>query len=206
MARQNAKIKELLLNWLDIVLLGFLAFGALRGLRIGLIGAAVTAAAMLVGWLVAGQAAAFVEGALGAFARAASIATAVIYIAVIALVVAGAQLLWSAVRPAAGAATLGTATAVDRIGGVILGLILGFALAAALILTMARLTYDAPLADVPVAADAVGDVWEGMETQLAESRGVAMFARAAAALPADALGFVPGGFGAALDALIERRL
>ena len=52
------------MNWLDIVLLIALVGGAVQGMRIGLLGAAVTVIGGLVGWMLAGRFADKIGGVL----------------------------------------------------------------------------------------------------------------------------------------------
>ncbi len=190
------------MNWLDIVILGLLLFGALRGLRIGLIGALLNAAALMLAWLFGGQIASLVAQTIP-FALP-GYAISVLFFAVIALALFGAQLLWKALRGPTGMITLGTSSAIDRIGGLLLGLIIGFALSAVLLLALARLTYDLPSYGEIGALSRV-NINVGVENALADSTAARVFVSGVNALPASALGFVPGGFAEPLD-MLERRL
>lgn len=192
------------MNWLDIVLIGILAFGALRGLRIGLLGAIVNAAALLVGWLFAAQIANVVAGQLGNLGIFSGFVVSALYYALILLIVVGAMLAWRMLRGPLGIATLGLSSTVDRIGGLLLGLLMGVALSAALLLALARLTYSLPSDDAFQMLERV-DVNIGMETALVESAGARIFVGVVDGLPASALGFVPSAFAESLD-MLERRL
>lgn len=192
------------MNWLDIVLIGILAFGALRGLRIGLLGAIVNVAALLVGWLFAAQIANVVAGQLGNLGVTSGFVVSALYYALIALIVVGAALAWRVVRGPLGIATLGLSSTVDKVGGLLLGLLIGLALSAALLLALARLTYSLPSDDAFQMLERV-DVNIGMETALVESVGARIFVGVVDDLPASALGFVPVAFAESLD-MLERRL
>ena len=187
------------MNWLDIVIIGLLLFGALRGMRIGLIGALLNAAALLIAWLFAGQIASLIAQAIP-FALP-GYAISILFFAVIALILIAAQLLWKALRGPTGMVTLGMSSAVDRVGGLLLGLIIGAALSAVLLLALARLSYGLPASGV---LDRV-NINVGVENALADSTAARVFVRGVNALPASALGFVPDGFAEPLD-MLERRL
>lgn len=203
-ARNLFGIEEASVNWLDIVLIGILAFGALRGLRIGLLGAIVNVAALLVGWLLAAQIANAVAGLLGNLGIVSGFVVSALYYALIILAVVGAMLAWRALRGPLGIATLGLSSTVDRIGGLALGLLIGLVLSAGLLLALARLTYSLPSDDAFQMLERV-DVNVGMETALVESVGARIFVGAVSELPASALGFVPSAFADSLD-MLERRL
>ena len=192
------------MNWLDIVLIGLVVIGALRGFRIGLIGAAVNAFALIVGWLFASQIA-YALGLIGGnFGWGSTSVIVAVYVIVIALTVGVIQFAWKILRRSMGIVTLGASSLVDRVGGLLLGVILGGALAAVLILGLARFAYNVPLenANMPGAS---GDVRDGLERALTESAVVRIFVEETDALPLNAFGFISPVFAESLD-LLERRL
>lgn len=193
-----------MMNWLDVVLIGLVTVGALRGFRIGLLGAAVNAFALLLGWLLASQVA-HALGLVGALVEwsSASIIVAV-YVIVIAVTVAVVQFAWGIIRRSLGIVTLGASSLVDRLGGVLLGIALGAVVAAALVLALARLTYEMPLESSRVTS-ASGDVRQGLEDALSESALVRMFIEWTDGLPLNSFGFISPGFAESLE-LVGRRI
>lgn len=192
------------MNWLDVVLIGLVAIGALRGYRIGLLGAAVNAFALVLGWLLASQVA-YGLGLVGGFMEWSSASIIVtVYVIVIALTVAVVQFAWGIIRRSLGIVTLGASSLIDRIGGVLLGMALGTVVAAALVLALARLTYDMPL-ESPSITSASGDVREGLEDALSESALVRMFIEWTDGLPLNSFGFITPGFAESLE-LVGRRI
>ena len=186
------------MNWLDIVLIGLVIVGALRGFRIGLLGAAVNAFALILGWLLASQAA-YALGLVGGFVEWSSTSIIVaVYVIVIALTVAVVQFAWGIIRRSLGIVTLGASSLIDRVGGLVLGIVLGGVLAGALVLTLARLTYDMPLESSRVTSSS-GDVREGLEDALSESTVVKTFITQTAGLPLNSFGFVSPGFAESLE-------
>ncbi len=191
------------MSWLDIVLIGLIAFGALRGLRVGLLGAAVNVVALVIGWLAAAQVANVVSGLAGGFGSTGTTLTVAAYIVVMSLALVGMSYLWKILRPALGIATMGASSMVDKVGGLLLGLVVGLVLSGALILALARFTYELPTSGGLAAAPlAVADTRVELERGLAESVGVGLFVNAVDALPAGALGFVPSDFRTSLE-LVE---
>ena len=114
------------MNWLDIVLIGLVIVGALRGFRIGLLGAAVNAFALILGWLLASQAA-YALGLVGGFVEWSSTSIIVaVYVIVIALTVSVVQFAWGIIRRSLGIVTLGASSLIDRVGGLVLGIVKTF--------------------------------------------------------------------------------
>ena len=191
------------MNWLDIVLIGLVIVGALRGFRIGLFGAAVNALALMMGWLFASQVA-YALGLVGGFVDWSSTSTIVaVYVIVIAVTVAVVQFAWTIIRKSLGIVTLGTSSLIDRLGGLLLGIILGGLLAGVLVLAMSRFTYNMPL-EASGLPGANGDVREGLEAALVESVVVRIFIEQTDELPLNAFGFISPGFAESLE-MIGRR-
>ena len=217
------------MNWLDIVVLAILAVGAFMGMRFGLIGAAITAAGVFIGWLLAGQWSDDIGALFGDSLSNDTLVTVVSYalILVAALVVTG--IAKKVIMPLLTVVTLGLSSMVNKLGGLGLGLLMGIAMSGALIIGLARLTYDfdvdtiiteSVLEQVPAQVQGqvtaqlkeqlagqlsqVENAREALETALKESALVPVFINITDALPADALGFVPSDFKIALDILEER--
>ena len=215
------------MNWLDVVVLAILAVGAFMGMRFGLIGAAITAAGVFIGWLLAGQWSDDIGALFGDSLSNDTLVTVVSYaiILVAALVVTGIAKKF--IMPLLTVVTLGLSSMVNKLGGLGLGLLMGIAVSSALIIGLARLTYDfdtiiteSVLEQVPTQVPGqvsaqlkeqlagqlsqVENAREALETALTESALVPVFINITDALPADALGFVPSDFKIALDILEER--
>jgi uncharacterized membrane protein required for colicin V production len=202
------------LNWLDLVLIAILLVGAFMGMRTGLIGAAVTALGAIIGWMLAGR---FSDNLGGLFSESLSNdtwVTVISYAIIVTATIVVARLIWRFVRPLLSAATLGIAGMVDKLGGVALGLLAGFAIGCALIIAMARFAYNFKVPDEGISGQVaqriprVEDTREAVENALIGSAIVPTFIDVAEALPGNALGFVPSDFKVALGILkqeIERK-
>jgi hypothetical protein len=148
-----------------------------------------------------------IGGVLSGTPASDTLITVISYAIIIALTIVAARFIWKAIRPVVSLATLGTASLVDRVGGLALGLVLGFVIIGAIIIAMARFTYNFDLPGEGIAgavADRipkVEDTREGVESALTESAVVPPFITVAKALPGNALGFVPSDFMISLEIL-----
>ena len=196
------------MNWLDIVILITIVVGVWRGVKTGIIGAAIMAVGGLVGWMVAGRVSDDIGGIFDSLASD-TIVTTASYVVIIAAAILASIYIAKIVRPALTAATLGLSAAVDKIGGLVLGLVFGLVVSAVLIVAMARLTYDFEPPDagpVPLTTSGVPveATREHLEDTLAESAAAPLFVDVLDVLPGNALGFVPSDFKASLDILDAR--
>ena len=102
------------------------------------------------------------------------------------------------------------AATVDRVGGVVLGLVTGFVVIGAIIIVLARFTYNFDLPDDGIAGSVanrvvpVQDTKESIEGALKSSSVVSAFINVADALPGSTLGFVPSDFKVSFDILKSR--
>ena len=196
------------MNWLDIVILITIVVGVWRGVKTGIIGAAIMAVGGLVGWMVAGRLSDDIGGIFDNLASD-TIVTTASYVVIIAAAILASIYIAKVVRPTLTAATLGLSSAMDKIGGLALGLVFGLVVSAVLIVAMARLTYDfeppdagpVPLTTSGVPVEATRQL---LEDTLAESAAAPLFVDVLDVLPGNALGFVPSDFKASLDILDAR--
>jgi uncharacterized membrane protein required for colicin V production len=194
------------MNWLDIVLIVIFVVALLQGLKLGLLGAAVTAIGAVIGWQLAGQFSDDVGGIFGGTGE--TVATVVAYVIVISLSMTAVRFAYRIVRPFM--IVIPIVPLVDRLGGVALGLIAGVVISGAVIIVLARFAYDFELPEDGVAGQVAQRVpdpeetRESVENALMESSIVPKFINVTDAVPASALGFVPSDFKASLDILDER--
>jgi uncharacterized membrane protein required for colicin V production len=203
-------------NWFDFVLLTILIVGLLYGMQTGLIKAAFVAVGGYAGWLLAGQ----FGGRLGSLFDSSLGNETLVSVISYAIIIVGALIVASIaakiVKPLLTVFTLGLSGMVDKLGGLVLGLLIGVSIAGALVIGAARLTYDF---DTSILTDQVPDqaasaagkieeqlaeaesVRESLETALSESQLVPTFISVVGSLPGDALGFIPADFMEALNIL-----
>ncbi len=194
------------MNWLDIVLILIFAVALLQGLKLGLLGAAVTAIGALVGWQLAGQLSDDVGGLFGGAGD--TVATVVAYIIVIVLSMVAIRFVYKIVRPFL--IVIPIVPLADRLGGVALGLVAGLAITGAVVIILARFAYDFDLPEEGVAGQVAGRIpdvqrtRDSVEGALTDSTLVPIFVDVTRAIPGGALGFVPSDFETSLDILDQR--
>ena len=205
------------MNWLDFVIIALLVVGSLMGMKFGLIRAGFTAAGALIGSLVAGQ---FSDDIGAIFEQSVSndtIVTVLSYGVIIIAAIAVANIAVKVVKPLLTVVTLGLSSMIDRLGGLALGLIFSLAISAALIVGLARLTYNFDISALNLAGGEIQEQFigdavaqghaqvqaarEGLETSLSASQLVSVFIDMTDFVPADALGYIPSDFQVALDIL-----
>jgi uncharacterized membrane protein required for colicin V production len=199
-------------NWFDFLLLAVLVVGALYGVKLGLIKAVFVTVGVYIGWLVAGQLSPKIGGIFEGSLSNDTIVSVLSYTVIIAGALIASSYALKIIKPLLTIFTLGLASMVDRLGGLLLGLLMGIALSSALIVGFARLTYNLDTSAITdLAPEQVvdrlverldpEDVRESLETALTESQLVPTFIDAAGALPGNALGYIPSDFKIALDLL-----
>jgi uncharacterized membrane protein required for colicin V production len=197
------------MNWLDIVLIAIVVVVAFMGMKTGLIGAVFTAVGGYVGWLIAGQASDNLGGLFDKSLSSDTLVTVISYaiIVILGLIVGG--IIYRIVSPFITVATLGLSSMVDKLGGLALGVVLGLAIAGAVIMAAARLAYNFDIPEAGIAGGVaeripnVEETRERVEKALTESAIVELFINVTDGIPGDALGFVPSDFRVSLDILEE---
>lgn len=198
------------MNWIDIGFVVVLVFGTIIGLRTGLIGAAVIAVALVIGWYLAGLISPAVGDLFEGARTVKTIITTLLYVLLMSIALAIAENVAKSVKRLSAVATLGLSSLADRVGGAVLGLVIGFILASALLLALARATYDTEVPSEGVAGAAVARIPNVVETRTAVEDSVADSAvaptviRVFTHLPGNALGLVPDDFMVSLETLENR--
>ncbi|MEC9140773.1 MAG: CvpA family protein [Chloroflexota bacterium] len=197
------------MNWVDWIFIVVVGLGAYAGLKVGLIQAALVFFAMFVGWVFAGQVSNKVGGIFDSSLSNDTIITVATYVALMIVAIAISGFVARVVKPILSIFTLGLTTMADKLGGLVLGILLGFVIVLAVIVAGARLTYDFDTnildhnvpAGITKQLPKIADVSEGLEKALTESKIVATVVKITDVLPAGALGLAPSDFGIALDIL-----
>ena len=198
------------MNWIDIGFVIVLVFGAVMGIRTGLIGAAVIAASLVVGWYLTGVISPSVGDLFEGSRTVKTTITTLLYVLLMSIAFAVAENFAQWVKRLSAVATLGLSSYADRLGGLLLGLVIGFILASALLLALARATYDTEVPSEGAAGAAVAripnvvDTRTSVEDAIAESAVGPTVVRVYTHMPGNALGLVPDDFMVALETLEDR--
>jgi uncharacterized membrane protein required for colicin V production len=203
-------------NWIDFLLLAVLIVGALYGMKMGLIKAVFVTAGVYIGWLLAGQWSDKVGGIFEGSVSNDTIVTVLTYAVTMVAAVIAANFAVKILKPMLTVFTLGLSGMVDKLGGLVLGLLLGVAFSSAIIIGFARLTYNLDISSLTDAVPAqvtervvevgdqlakVEDARESLETALTESQLVPTYIKVFDAIPANAMGLIPADFKVALEVL-----
>ncbi len=208
------------MNIFDWVLVAVFVVGALLGLKWGLVQSVLNFVAVYVAMLVGAQ---FADGLVERFTddiENESITTAIGYAVIFLAVFIVAQIVGKIIRAGLTIVFLGW---VDKLGGVLIGVLLGAVLVTGVVIAMARVAYpqdEVILADIGRIADAAindGDLdtaKERLYQELAERYGrdilkdwladstlVPKVLGGSSKVPANVLGLAPGEFATALDTL-----
>jgi uncharacterized membrane protein required for colicin V production len=202
------------MNWLDFVIIALIVIGTVIGMRIGLLGAAITAAGALIGWLLAAQFSDNIAQWFGEDFSNSSWANFIFYAIIIASALLVAGIVKEIVLPVLAVGTLGLSNLLDGLGGLLMGLLFGVVVSSALIIVMAGFVYNTHLLEERIPGAIAGGfienkkTWKEAEEALIESATVPVFIEIRQALPQDTLALIPSDLEKSLDMLgqnIERR-
>ena len=203
------------MNIFDWVLVAVFVIGALLGLKWGLVQAILNFIAVYAAMLVGAQVADGLVAHVTDDVQNESVATAIGYVVIFLSVFIIAQIVGKIIRPMLTIIFLGW---VDKLGGVVVGVLLGAILVTGVVTAMARVAYPQDEAILVEIEDLVsGDIEAAKERlyqELAERYGrdtlkewladsslVPKVLDTRSKLPANVLGLVPGEFATALDTL-----
>ncbi len=193
------------MNWLDIVMIVVIAIGSLVGWRIRVTQAVFMVVGLVLGIYLAAQLSGDVAELLTDTISSTTMATVIAYVLIIAVVMVAAKVLQVFTRKVLSLLLLGWA---DALGGLALGFVGGAIVASALIIGLARYSYNFELTEVGIPGQIVSqierlEVKEGVQKALTGSAIVPAFLDIRDSLPGDTLGFLPTDFSVALDILEE---
>ncbi len=203
------------MNILDWVLVAVFVVGALLGLKWGLVQSALNFIAVYVAMLVGAQVADGLVARVTDDVQNESVATTIGYVVIFLGVFIIAQIVGKTIRAMLTIIFLGW---VDKLGGVVVGVLLGAILVTGVVTAMARVAYPQDEAVlVEIEGLVTGDIEAAKERlyqELAERYGrdtvkdwladsslVPRVLDTRAKLPANVLGLIPGEFATALDTL-----
>jgi membrane protein required for colicin V production len=172
------------------------ALAAIWGLRAGFIDAVLTVVGLYVALLLSSQFAYRLVNFFTDDIDSRALGTAIGYVVIFIVVFVAARLIGITLRQFVKFLMLGW---VDRIGGLLLGVVAGALLVSALVALAARLVYNPQsLTPIPAEEKAFRDRLHGW---LIDGRSPEIVVQVRDAVPAQTLGMVPGDFDKALDAL-----
>ena len=195
------------MNWLDYTLVSIILGSGLLGFSIGLLEAIFLSLGALFGWILASLIADDIGGMLSYAPMLDTWITSISFVVIIAITVVIMRYVSKLVRPVLSIVTVGLSVIADKIGGVLLGLVTGLAITCAIIIVMARFTYDFETGQGNLSKEMkdripqVEEVREGLENNLINSALAPNFIEFIDLLPSDALGLIPSDLKASLSNL-----
>lgn len=183
------------MNWLDFIIAGAALIGLFVGWRMGLLGATFNVLGIVVGMWVAGQFSDDIASWITSQGTGDALATVLSYVVIIVGVFVGAQIARGLAKTMLKMVFLGW---VDSVGSIAVGMLFGLALSGVLILAIARFSSDLPDQGALGGLVQMTGFRGTIQNAMADSQLVPVFIDITNAIPADAMGFVPGDFRDAL--------
>ena len=183
------------MNWLDFIIAGAALIGLFVGWRMGLLGATFNVLGIVVGMWVAGQFSDDIASWITSQGTGDALATVLSYVVIIVGVFVAAQIARGLAKTMLKMVFLGW---VDSVGSIAVGMLFGLALSGVLILAIARFSSDLPDQGALGGLVQMTGFRGTIQSAMADSQLVPVFIDITNAIPADAMGFVPGDFRDAL--------
>ena len=131
-----------MMNLIDYVLLVIILLSAYSGMKIGILKTGFSIGGIFLGWLFAGQFSPHLGEIISQSIRNDTIITVISYALIILATMMVFNYSYKIVKPVLSIATLGFSNLIDKIGGIILGLLIGTLIASIIIVGITRFTYD----------------------------------------------------------------
>lgn len=198
------------MNWLDIVFILISIVAIFYSFKTGLFSAAFILIGIVVGWQVAGHYSDNIGSALSTTISSDRTVSVISYVVIMIVAIVVAKLASNLIKPMISVASFGISSLIDKLGGLILGIILAGFITGSIILGMTRLSYSFEIPDFAgdstlevLNLDSL-DINESLNNLLQNSNFVRTFVRVVENVPADAIGFVPDDYDIAVKMLSER--
>ena len=198
------------MNWLDIVFILISIVAIFYGFKTGLFSAAFILIGIVVGWQVAGHYSDNIGSALSTTISSDRTVSVISYVVIMIVAIVVAKLASNLIKPMISVASFGISSLIDKLGGLILGIVLAGFITGSIILGMTRLSYSFEIPDFAgdstlevLNLDSL-DVNESLNNLLQNSNFVRTFVRVVENVPADAIGFVPDDYDIAVKMLSEK--
>jgi len=201
------------MTWIDITIIIIIGLGTYVGFKVGLIRAVMSAIACVLGLFLAGQLSDDIGGFLSESISSDTVITVISYIVIVVVSLLASSIATKIIKPILTTLTAGLSNLADKVGGIVLGALIGCAISSGLIFGLARLTYsfDATAVSSTIAPNdlvnplaKIEKTQESLESALVKSEIVTIFIKVHSILPSRALGFIPQDFSIALDTLDEQ--
>ena len=203
------------MNWIDIAILVIMALCIVWGAKSGLVGAALYGAGLLIGWVISGRLSQLLGDTLGTSSSVDTTITVLVYILVLGASILITRSVIKLIKPGTilvDVVTLG----MNRMVGMILGLLIGIIVSFIFITALTRFTYDFDIvSDIPGASTItatkfiptngivakVDNTRNSLENALTQSSVTPYLVKIMVNIPANVFGLIPEEYMAPLDIL-----
>lgn len=187
------------MNSIDYVLLVIILLSAYSGMKIGILKTGFSIGGIFLGWLFAGQFSPHLGEIISQSIRNDTIITVISYALIIIATMIVFNYSYKIVKPVLSIATLGFSNLIDKIGGIILGLLIGTLIASIIIVGITRFTYDFEIpensmSNIVTKEIQVLNVKKHFENNIADSVLSTNILKIVQKIPASTFGLIPNDF------------
>lgn len=187
------------MNSIDYALLIIILLSAYSGMKIGIIRTLFSIGGIFLGWLFAGQFSPHLGAIISQSIRNDTIITVVSYTLIILATMMVFNYSYKIVKPILSIATLGFSNLIDKIGGIILGLLIGTLISSIIIVGITRFTYDFEIPENSVSNIVIKEIQflkvnKNIENNIADSVLSTNIIKIVQKIPASTFGLIPNDF------------
>lgn len=187
------------MNSIDYVLLVIILLSAYSGMKIGILKTGFSIGGIFLGWLFAGQFSPHLGEIISQSIRNDTIITVISYALIIIATMMVFNYSYKIVKPVLSIATLGFSNIIDKIGGIILGLLIGTLIASIIIVGITRFTYDFEIPENSMSNIVTKEIQflnvnKNIENNIADSVLSTNILKIVQKIPASTFGLIPDDF------------
>ena len=198
------------MNWLDIVFVLISIIAIFYGLKTGLFSAVFILVGIVIGWQIAGHYSDNIGSSLSNTISSDRTVSVISYVVIMILAIVIAKLASNLIKPLISVASFGISSLIDKLGGLVVGIILAGFICGAIIMGMTRVAYTFEIPDF--AGDSALEILnldsfdanQSLNNLLSGSSFVRTFVKVVENIPADAIGFVPDDYDISVQMLSEQ--
>ena len=198
------------MNWLDIVFVLISIIAIFYGLKTGLFSAVFILVGIVIGWQIAGHYSDNIGSSLSNTISSDRTVSVISYVVIMILAIVIAKLASNLIKPLISVASFGISSLIDKLGGLVVGIILAGFICGAIIMGMTRVAYTFEIPDFAgdSALEIINldsfDANQSLNNLLSGSSFVRTFVKVVENIPADAIGFVPDDYDISVQMLSEQ--
>ena len=198
------------MNWLDIVFVLISIIAIFYGLKTGLFSAVFILVGIVIGWQIAGHYSDNIGSSLSNTISSDRTVSVISYVVIVILAIVIAKLASNMIKPLISVASFGISSLIDKLGGLVVGIILAGFICGAIIMGMTRVAYTIEIPDFAgdSALEIINldsfDANQSLNNLLSGSSFVRTFVKVVENIPADAIGFVPDDYDISVQMLSEQ--